>query len=135
MKPKELLGLILMLGVLAVYAGLIDIPDNIIPTPTPTPPTQLYAVVVEETGDTSPEHRIVLASPTVRGMFEKPEHFRVIDPDTPTTPDIQRFKDRATQIPGNTVLFLVSPDGTIHYEGELPKTIQEFETLYRGIMS
>jgi hypothetical protein len=136
MRPKQFMGMVLVLAALGLYGvdqGYIVLPDNIVPTPTPAPPETLYGVVVSETGDRTPEESIVLSSPIVRSLFDDPSHFRVIDPDTQVTADLQRLKDKAKERGDTTTLFLVEPNGTIHYEGDLPNTVEAFQLLVREI--
>jgi hypothetical protein len=134
MKTKQFMGVILVLAALGLYGvdqGYIVLPDSI--TPKPSPPSVLYGIVIEETNERTPEQNIVLSSPIVRGLFDKPEHFRPIDPNTKVTPDLQKFKDKAKAREGDVTLFLIEPNGTIHYEGDLPNTVEEFQRLFREI--
>jgi len=44
---------------------------------------------------------------------------------------VKRATDKAMKLPA---LFLVSPDGKVHYEGDLPATPTAMKTLVRKIL-
>jgi hypothetical protein len=141
MKFKQIIGTLLILASLGMYGvdnGYISVniewPD-FIPSPMPSPPEVLYSIVIAETStdQLTPEHSVVLHNVEVRELF-KDGHFRVIDPDTPVTADLQQFKDKAkTRAVDKPTLFLVEPNGKVHYEGDLPNTVNEFKTLVNKI--
>jgi len=104
------------------------------PDPVPPPvPTSLWAIVVAESSTRTPQQAIVLASPVVRKLFQD-EHLRIVDPKddagqpTPVNDDVKAYVQRAV---GKTtpVLFLVSPDGTVYYEGDLPDSVAAMTAL------
>jgi hypothetical protein len=97
------------------------------PKPDPPPvPTELWAILVEESAERTPAQSIVLGSPEVRGLF--PGRFRILDKDIKS--NLQTYIDRSKgkQLP---VLFLVDKGGTIYYEGALPPTVAEMVALVK----
>ena len=104
------------------------------PDPDPDPkPVALWAVVIEESSQRTPEQAAILASPQVRGLFVK-DRFRIYDPldvNDPVPPvELAPYVTRAlTQRTKWPWLFLVSPDGDVQWEGTLPETVTEMESL------
>ncbi len=133
MRPNQLVAFVcLLLAVSLVVWDLGLLPtDGILPPPPPSPPDVLFAIVVEESGETSPELARILLDREVRGLF--PEYgFRPIDPDTPVAPDLQPWVTRAEQ-EGLPRLFLVDPQETVWYTGDPPLTVEGWRTLVEGI--
>jgi hypothetical protein len=99
------------------------------PIPPPTPPADLWGVVVEESSARTPAQGIVLLSPKVRALF-RPQEFRLLDKDPPATPDMQPWinlaKAKGLTLP---VLFLFDSKGVVYYQGDLPATVAAMETL------
>jgi len=103
------------------------------PQPDPNPPAELWAIVVEESGERTAQQAIVMADPEIRGLF-KASRFRIVDQDEAAA-DMRSYVKRATdkgmKLPA---LFLVSPEGKVHFEGDLPATVAETKALVRKIL-
>lgn len=115
-------------------------PDPIPPVPVPV--TELWCIVVEESASRTAEQGIVLASPKVRALFPAAGGFRLIDPwkdaartqeNGPIPTELRPYVDRAKPVPILPVCYLVEPNGTVHYEGPLPKTVPDVEALVARI--
>lgn len=104
------------------------------PDPEPLPPSELWAFVIEESANRTPEQAIVIASPEIRSMFSE-GCFRVVDPlvdgaQVPVSADVKPYAERAVlQKEKWPMLFLVDTDGKVRYEGPLPATVEEMKTL------
>jgi len=105
------------------------------PPPPPPVPTELWAIIIEESAERTPQQAIVLASPKVRAMFKG---WRLFDPmKSPTEPnpvpvELQPYVDRVNNPEAHLskpVLFLTEPKGTVYFEGPLPETIPAIEAL------
>jgi len=109
------------------------------PNPNPLPPSVLWAVVVEETADQTPEQALVINSTKLRSLFPE-DHFKVVDPlvngvRVPVSSDLTPFVDRAMLLKDKwPMLFLSSPTGDVYYEGPVPNTEVEFESLVAKYM-
>jgi len=103
------------------------------PEPDPDPPAELWGIVVEESGERTAQQAIVLADPEVRALFRS-SRFRIVDQDEAAADMrsyVRRAKDEGMKLPA---LFLVAPEGTVHYEGDLPATPAVMSTLIRTIL-
>ena len=96
------------------------------PDPTPDPVDVLYAIVVEESKDRTPDVAAVIGSKEIRGLFPTEGGFRLVDPlsdgvPVPVSADVQLYADRAIkQLDQWPMLYLVSAKGTVFYEGKVP---------------
>jgi hypothetical protein len=127
MKPHHLLAvvcLILAMVLIAIDQGWIDA-EQVIPDPKPE---TVWAFVIEESkdrGDYPKEYPAMVMSPEVRELFPK---FRLIDKDDqlPTTEEIIKQKGLEHGLPA---LVLASPDGQIHYTGDVPLSVEDWRVL------
>lgn len=97
------------------------------PAPVPDPPKNLWAIVVEESSERTPDQAAVLLSKEVRASVS---NFRIVDRDV-ISDDVKPYAERAqgSRLP---VLFLVD-DGQVYYEGGLPETVADFTRLVSQI--
>lgn len=112
-------------------------PNPVPPPPPPPPPipTKLFAIIVEETKDRTPDQAVVLLSPEVRALFEK---FETIDPTNdegkpnPIPVDKVPYVERAKgdKLP---VMFITDGKSTVFYEGTIPTTIADVKSLVEKI--
>lgn len=112
------------------------------PEPEPVPPQSLWAIIVEESLDRTPDQAAVYVSPQVRELFEW-KRFRVIDVTGPVGNDMEPWRQRALRAacptgtcpadvkPGAAlpVLYLVDANSKIYYEGPPPATIDLMVSL------
>jgi hypothetical protein len=105
------------------------------PEPSPEPVGDLWAIVIEESKDRTPEQAIVLASQEVRDLF-KDGRFRVVDAVNDSgkvvlpADDMRTYVQKA--IPKRAewpVLFLVDEAGNGFYTGTLPETVDAMKAL------
>lgn len=129
----------------AVYVVPLAIGGDGTPTPTPQPgptpepkpdpkplpaPKTLWGIVVGESSARSPQQAVVLASPAVRGLFDRP--LRVIDPDDAVDAAMRPYVERAKGQPGCT-LFIVDDQGAVYFEGPLPADVAAAQALVARI--
>jgi hypothetical protein len=103
------------------------------PDPNPVPPPgEWTAVIVEETADRTPDQALVINSKPLREMVKT---FRVVDPldngkQAAVGLDVKDYVDRAMNYRDQWPLFfLTAPDGTVVFEGALPKTVDDAKSL------
>lgn len=98
------------------------------PKPDPLPvPTVLWGIVVEETAKRTAEQAVVMASPKTRAVFDA-GNFRPVDKDLVVSPDLKPYVERAGK-QALPVLFVVDDKGKVYFEGPLPATVADLETL------
>lgn len=130
MKPHQVLAVVCLLLaclLIAVDQGWID--RSVIPTPEPPKPAVVWAVVVEESGERTAEQARVLMSPEVRELFPK---FRLVDADDSVEPRLTELIERA-KAKGLPRLFLIDPEGTVHWEGDVPLTVDGWRQLVQEV--
>jgi hypothetical protein len=90
------------------------------PQPTPKPVADLWAIVIEESSQRTPQQAAVLASTELRALFAG-KQFRVIDKDTNTDTQFARYIQQSVgqKLP---LFWLVTPTGDVLYQGDLPST-------------
>jgi hypothetical protein len=126
MKPRQLLAIVCLILAALLYAldaGLID--DSVIPVPPTPKPTELWAVVVEESADRTPEVAAMLLSPEVRGLFKQ---FRLIDKDDVLEPKEEQLKQEGIAR-GLPTLLLVDPSGKVWWKGDVPRTVDDWRKV------
>jgi hypothetical protein len=110
------------------------------PVPPPPPvPTELWAIIIEESAERTPQQAIVIASPKVRALFRG---WRLHDPkkdattDNPTPVELQSYVDRVANPDAHLkkpALFVVDAQGVVYHEGALPATVAAMEVLVAKI--
>lgn len=97
------------------------------PPPPPPPPGELFVVVIVEeqtkTEDLTPQQAFVLTSQRVADLVGR-KNFQVRDPDVegPGAVEFAPYVQRAKAI-GLPAFFVVAEDGTVLYEGPVPKDV------------
>jgi len=121
MKPNQIISLTCVVLALVLLAR----EQEYIPEPKPE---VVNAYVVEESGDRRdypPEYPSIIMSPEVRGLFPK---FRLIDKDDNADAALGALVERA-KARGLPTLFLVDPSGEVHWEGDVPLTVEGWQQI------
>ncbi len=130
MKPNQLLAVVCLLlacFLVAVDQGWID--RDVLPVPPQPRPEVVWAVVIEESADRTPELAAVLYSPEVRGLF--PE-FRLVDKDDAVEPALEALKQRGIAR-GLPALFIIDPAGKVWHEGDVPLSIEQWRSVIEEV--
>ena len=131
---------------IVVTTGNTPTPPPVPPVPpTPDPPvppvpTVLWAIVIEESKERTPAQAAVLLSPRTVALFKASGgQFRIVDAwdDAGKRRDVgaemKPYADRADVTKVKPLLFIVSPDGVVYFEGKLPAKVEDVEAIVAKI--
>lgn len=120
---------------LSIFAGCqIPLPPQPVPpTPEPNPPVivvpvagDLFAIVVEETSQRTPEVAAVLLDPFWHTLAARGISYRFYDPDSA---DAKPYASAVNDRPG---LLVIDKSGKKLRAGPLPKTVAEIDAILKG---
>lgn len=110
-------------------------PPPVPPTPpAPVGPTKLFVVVVEETAQLAANRGQMFGDPSLTALMKAKGHqWRIVDKDVAGADgqppaDVKGYLARAA---GKTYpqVFLVTPDGRLMYQGDLPASAAQMQAL------